>query len=246
MAKIENGVFRICGLDTPFAPGPWAFFEREREKIDAHWARAIAEKPKLFDGRVLLMRDAALVDTRDGAILRGKFFATDFRAFHAWLHFGSAEEGVYNCFGMAGLKSRDGAFVLGEMGPHTVNAGKIYFAAGTPDLSDIFGDRVDLAASIAREMTEETGFAAEEALPESGFWASISGGKIAVIQTRRLALSAAEAISRAEKFIAAEPEPELTRLVAALSPEDVDAAATPDFIQAFLRQNLPSRPEEQP
>lgn len=241
MAGIENGVFPIIGLDTPFVPGPWAFYEREREKIDADWARALAEKPKLFDGRVLLMRDAALVETCDGAILRGNFFATDFRAFHAWLRFGPADEGVHNCFGMAALRSRDGAFLLGEMGPHTMNAGRIYFAAGTPDLSDIFGDRVDLAASISREMAEETGFSAQQAPAEPGFALSVSGGKIAVIQQRRLELTAAQAIAQAENFIASDPDAELSRLVAAFSPEDLDASRTPDFILAFLRHVLTAR-----
>ena len=59
---------------------------------------------------------------------------------------------------MAALRTRDGAFLLGEMGPHTMNAGKIYFAAGTPDRRDIFGEKVDLAASVAREMTEGPAF----------------------------------------------------------------------------------------
>ncbi len=63
---------------------------------------------------------------------------------------------------MAALRSADGAFLLGEMAPHTANAGQIYFAAGTPDLSDVFDGRVDLTASVKRELREETGMAADE------------------------------------------------------------------------------------
>jgi hypothetical protein len=36
---------------------------------------------------------------------------------------------------MAALRGADGAFLLGEMAPHTTNGGQIYFLAGTPDPS---------------------------------------------------------------------------------------------------------------
>lgn len=244
MSGISDGVFEICGLDTVFAPGPWDFYERERARIDAHWQQAIAEKPKLFDGRVLLMREAALSETARGAVLRGKFFATDFRAFHAWMSFGPRGEGVFNAFGMAALRSADGAFLLGEMGGHTMNAGMIYFAAGTPDMSDVFGDRVDLEASIAREMAEETGFQAGEAPPSPGFALCVFGHRLAVMQRRQLGLTAAEAIARTAKFIAADPDPELARLVAVFGEEQIDSAKMLDFIQAFLRAQFSARPAQ--
>ncbi len=115
-----------------------------------------------------------------------------------------------------------------------MNAGRIYFAAGTPDPSDIFGDRVDLAASAAREMEEETGFSPAEAPALPGWRLVVDGQKIACMQERFLTLTAEEALLRAEKFIAGDPEAELARLHVARGIGDIDARM-PEFTQDFLR-----------
>ena len=232
---MRNGIFSVARIETAYRPGPWDFAREEAARIDAHWREARAAKPKLFDGRVLLMRHAELLEAPDGDLLRGDFFETDFRNFLAWRDFGFSDRAVYNCFAMAALRSSDGAWLLGEMGGHTATAGKIYFAAGTPDPNDIFGDRVDLAASVARELREETGFAPEEAAASPGWRVVVAGQKIACMQKRFLALSAAEACARAEKFIAADPEAELARLRAVRGADDLDSRRMPDFIQTFLR-----------
>ena len=53
----------------------------------------------------------------------------------AWRDFGFPDANIANGFSMAALLSADGAFDLGEMAPHTANAGAIYFPSGTPDAS---------------------------------------------------------------------------------------------------------------
>jgi 8-oxo-dGTP pyrophosphatase MutT (NUDIX family) len=241
MSGLTDGLRRVTRLETPFRPGSWDFATREAARIDAHWARALAEKPAMFDGKVLLMRDPEIFSARDGDVLRGDFFETDFRNFHAWDSFGEPADGVFNCFSMAALRTRDGAFLLGEMAPHTMNAGKIYFAAGTPDRSDIFGQKVDLAASVAREMTEETGFSPDEAPAGPGWRVVVSGARIACIQQRRLPLDAREALARADDFLAREEQPELVRLHAVSGPQEIDPERMPDFIQLFLRDAFATR-----
>jgi hypothetical protein len=246
MSGLPDGLHRVVRLETAFRPGSWDFATREAARIDVHWAQALAEKPSMFDGKVLLMRDPEIFSAPEGDVLRGGFFETDFRNFHAWLAFGAPKgheaEGAFNCFSMAALRTRDGAFLLGEMGPHTMNAGKIYFAAGTPDRSDIFGEKVDLAASVAREMTEETGFSPEEATAGPGWSVVVSGARIACIQQRLLPLTARQALARADDFLAREKEPELSRLHAVFGPQDIDPERMPDFIGIFLRDAFAAQP----
>ena len=231
---MRNGIFDAAGLDTKFAPAPWPWAEREAERIGAHWRARLAEKPALFDGQVLLLREPLLSDTPQGKVLRGDFFLTAFRNFVAWRDFGYPDDSVFNCFSMAALRSSDGAWLLGEMGEHTMNAGKVYFAAGTPDRNDIFGDRVDLGRSVAREMEEETGFTPHEA-PGGDFRVVVERQQIACIPQRRLALTAEQAVSRVAAFLARDPDPELARLVAVRGEADLDANAMPGFVLTYLR-----------
>jgi hypothetical protein len=242
MSRIPNGIYRVVRLETAYRPGPWEFADREAARINPHWARALAEKPKMFDGKVLMMRDAEIVAAPDGAFFRGAFFDTNFRNYHAWFAFGAPGENVHNCFSMAALRSRDGAFLLGEMSGHTMNGGQIYFAAGTPDRSDIFGDSVDLGASVSREMEEETGFAHDDAPPAPGWTLIVQDRKIACIQQRLLALTAAEACARFNDFIACDPDPEFVRLHAVHGPQDIDPVRMPDFIQTYLSHAFASQP----
>lgn len=232
---MRNGIFSVGRLETAYSPGPWDFARDEAARIDAHWRKCRAEKPKLFDGRVLMLRDGEILNTVEGGLFRGDFFETNFRNFLAWRDFGFPDREAYNCFSMAALRSSDGAWLLGESGAHTMNSGRIYFAAGTPDPNDIFGDEVDLAASVAREMQEETGFTPDEAPASPGWRIVVDGQKIACMQERFLDLSAQEACARAAKFIAADPEAELARLHAVRGVEEIDAQRMPVFIQTFLR-----------
>jgi len=92
-----------------------------------------------------------------GERFTASYFETDFASFLAWRDWEFPDREVFNGFGMARCAAADGAFVMGEMGGHTANAGRIYFPAGTPDLDDIKGDTVDIAGSVVREVGEETG-----------------------------------------------------------------------------------------
>src|SRR3954452_24681368 len=126
-------IHRVTQLDLKVRPQSWPFAEQRRSDIDAHFALAQREKPKIWNGRVLLGHNPVFTADRFTA----GYFEVDFASFLAWRDWGFPGGGVFNGFGMGALRCSDGAFVLGEMGDHTANAGRVYFPSGTPDLDDV-------------------------------------------------------------------------------------------------------------
>lgn len=225
-------------IDYRIAQKPWRFAIDEAEAIDRHWDKLCADNPHLFNGRVFLMREGVGEAQGGGRILRGAGFETEYKAFLAWRDFGFPDLDTANCFAMAALVSADGAFMLGRMGGHTANAGKVYFPAGTPDLDDVKGETIDLEGSVLRELLEETGIGPEEVSLAQGWTVVFEGPRVACMKITRSALDAAEIQARFKAFIAAERTPELDALHAVFSPRDLDEERMPDFILRFLRHTL--------
>ena len=140
-------IHRVSALDLAVEPWAWPFAEARRAEIAAHFADKQREKPAMWNGRVLLGRNPVFAGDR----LSASYFETDFASFLAWRDWGFPDQAVFNGFGMGALRCADGAFVLGEMGQHTANAGRIYFPSGTPDLDDIRDGALDISGSVARE-----------------------------------------------------------------------------------------------
>jgi 8-oxo-dGTP pyrophosphatase MutT (NUDIX family) len=228
-------LLEVAEIDLRLEARPWPFAQNESERIAAHWRKRQAERPHLFNGRVLLLGRHALETRADGAsALRGAFFEVDFSAFLAWRDFGFPDRSTFNCFSAAALLSSDGAFLLGEMAAHTANAGSIYFPAGTPDLSDVFEGRVDLAASVARELEEETGLS-PDAVAFGPSWTLVyDPPHVACIKVMRLDEPAEAAKARIEAFLAKDPVAELSRIHIIRRPEDLDAPRSRRFVADFL------------
>ncbi len=229
-------LLRVGELDLKFEPARWAFAERQAASIAAHWTRLRKAKPSLFNGRILLLGRRVIETGSDGVLrLRGAYFETDYADYRAWEEFGFPGEPVENCFSMAALRGSDGAFLLGEMAPHTFTAGQIYFPAGTPDPNDVFDGRVDLEASAGRELFEETGVTAGEATTARGWTLAFTPQRIACMKLMTLAVPAAWAKARIDAHLARDPHAEFSRIHLVRSPRDIDESRVPAFVAAYLR-----------
>ena len=228
-------ILEVAELDFVLEPGPWPFAIQRAAEIADHWRKRVAAMPKLFDGKILLLRRHEFMAREGGGLcLRGAYTPVDFRAFLAWRDFGFPDAGVANCFSMAALRGADGGFVLGEMAAHTANAGQIYFPAGTPDMQDVAGGRVDLFAGARRELFEETGIAPGEAQFAPGWSVVCAPPRIACMKLARVETSAAALKARIEAFLAGDREAELALVHIVRAIGDIDAARTPTFVARYL------------
>jgi hypothetical protein len=134
---------------------------------------------------------------------------------------------------MGALRAADGAFLVGVMARQTANAGLIYFPSGTPDPTDIVGDRVDLERSVMREVAEETGLTASDFTAQPGWIAVLAGPRIAQMKLLKSAMKAEALRKRILDHLAAEREPELSDIRIIRGPAHFDPMM-PAFMTAFL------------
>ena len=228
----------VDALDCTLEAFDWPFAREKADEIALHWRGLVTERPKLFDGRVLLMHRADIIEEGGRRVLRSAHFETRFAAFIAWRDFGFPDPAVRNCFAMAALRGSDGGFVLAEMGAHTANAGKIYFPAGTPDPGDVRGDKVDLAGSVLRELEEETGLAAHEVRLDPGWSLVFAGPRLGCMKLVTLDAPAQMIAREIEARIARQQDAELARMHVVRTRADIPVGRAPDFVVAWLEHML--------
>ncbi len=222
-------IHRVTTLELDVQPWSWPFATVRGAEISAHFAGKQREKPQIWNGRLLLARNPVFT----GSGLRAGYFETDFASFLAWRDWGFPDRDIFNGFGMGALLSNDGAFVLGEMGQHTANAGRIYFPSGTPDLDDISEGSVDMAGSVARELAEETGLTAADYRADPHWDCVVSGRSIAMIRILHVDASGEALRARIEANLARQAQPELSAVHLVRDAGD-RTAAMPRFVTVFI------------
>jgi hypothetical protein len=229
---VENGtIIRLSRVDARVESYDWAFARENAALIAAHWAEISADMPAMFNGRIMLQHHVAI---RDGVFEAG-YFETDYAAFMTWRDIGHPGPIIRNGFAMAALRANDGAFLCGKMGEHTANAGKVYFAAGTPEREDARpAGTHDLAGSVTRELGEETGLRVEELQVGEGWTALVEQGRIAFMREVGIDLPAEEARALMLERMRNLEEEELSDIVIVRDLTDTEKHDMPPFMRRYL------------
>ena len=225
-------IHRVTELDLEVAERAWPFAEARRAEISAHFA-VQQRRLSLWNGRVLI----GTAPVFSGERLRASYFTVDFASFLAWRDWGFPDKDVFNGFGMGALRASDGVFVLGEMGGQTANAGRIYFPSGTPDLDDVRDGRLDIPASVAREVEEETGIAPHEYRAASHWDCVFTGVSLAMIRTLDVDMRGEALRAKIEGNLARQSSPELSAVHLVRKRSDL-TGAMPRFVTAWLEAQL--------
>lgn len=209
----------------------WAFAERHAGSIADHWSRVLAERPRLFDGKVFLLRELQL----RGGVLEGAFLPADFKSFVYWRAQGYPDDSVRDGFGSSLIRSAEGHVLLGRQGAGYLNAGLAYPPGGMIDVRDTDAGIIDIDASIVRELAEETGLDSESLVRAPGYILTQSGPLVSIAIEWRSAL-AAEALR--ESILAhtrAQATPELADVLIVRSAAEIDDPTVPAYAKAMLR-----------
>jgi 8-oxo-dGTP pyrophosphatase MutT (NUDIX family) len=226
---VPPAIHRVTQLDLGLKPWSWPFADERRAEIEAYFAGLLAEKPKIWNGRILLGRNPDFTGQRFSA----DYFESDFASFLAWRDWGFPDPDVFNGFGMGALRCADGAFVLGENAQYTANAGRVYFPSGTPDLDDISAGAVDISGNVAREVEEETGLTPADYRADGDWHCVVSGTAIAIIKILDVDMPGEALRARIEANVAQQLQPELSAIHLVRERGDF-TAAMPRFVTAFL------------
>jgi 8-oxo-dGTP pyrophosphatase MutT (NUDIX family) len=225
---IDVDIIPVQRLDFHVSPFRWLFAADRRTEIEDYFTDLRREKPKLWNGHVLLLSDFKIAE----ATLQGNLFETDYASFIAWRDWGYPDKEVWACFAMGALLSSDGAFLLGVMNTHTAAAGSIYFPAGMPDRRDVLLGRANFDSNVQREIAEETGLSLD-GITADQWQVVVSEQRVALIKVFRFRKSATEIRARIIDHLRNEAQPELADVHIVRDPTDFKPGMLP-FVRAFL------------
>lgn len=231
MRNTENRVERVDLVDLKVGPGTWAFARDRSAEIDALWARRSAENPHLFNGTVHLVNALRHAPGR----LTAEFVRTDFKSYLYWRETGFSDASVIDGFGSALIRAGDGAVLLGRQREGNINGGLAYLPGGFIDGDDVRADgTIDLDASIARELEEETGLAAASFVRTPGYVLTYTGPLLSIAIEFTSGKDANELRREILTHLAADPHSELVDIVIVRDKSDLEGLAMPSYAGVLL------------
>ncbi|MER8779810.1 hypothetical protein NKI72_11665 [Mesorhizobium sp. M0437] len=221
----RNVILPVDAIDVRLDSGPHPFERDHADAIAANWRRETAAKPALFDGTVVLLSALSYRDNR----LVGRCHAVRYSTFMLWRS-NRQVPGAEHAYAHAMLVAGDNALVAIRMAPHTVNAGRVYFAAGSFEPTDFRDGIVDVDFNMIREVLEETGLDLSGATRGRRYYALSTATGTVIFRRYRETASADDLAQRISAFVAAESEPEIEGPVIIRN-----AADLPDGLMPHMR-----------
>ncbi len=221
-------ILPVDEIDVRLDPAPHPFERRHLAEIEENWRHETKNNPHVFDGKVALLSELSYRDNR----LAGRCHIVRYATFMYWRRNRQAENAGH-AFAHAVLVSSDGALVAIRMGSHTVNAGRVYFAAGSFELEDFRDGQVDVAYNMRREVKEEIGIdLADDTETEPGrrhYLLSTASGTV-IFRRYRARLTANQLINRINAFLARQEQPEVAGPVVIHSAVDLPDNLAPHMV----------------
>lgn len=209
----------------------WPLVARHGAQIDRHWDESTRENPALFDGQILMVSEMQ----RDGDALELSLFATRFRNYLYWRHTGFADGSVIDGFGSGVIRSADGALLLVRQRAGFLNEGLFYFPGGFIDPRDVdAAGAIDIAASVMREVGEETGLSAGDVQRVAGFTVVRRHAQIAIAVSFRSDLEAEPLARRIREHCARQADAEIEEVRAVRNVADVAGIALAPYCRLLL------------
>jgi 8-oxo-dGTP pyrophosphatase MutT (NUDIX family) len=206
----EGRVFAVSGVDLRVTGGTWPFADRHRSEIEAHWAQRVRETPGFFNGAVFVVTRCSV---SAGGRLSAQFVRTDFKSFLYWRETGFRDESVLDGFGSALILSADGEVLLGRQRAGNLNGGLTYPPSGFIDAADVREDgTIDIDASVAREVAEETGLSPPAISRGEGYIVTRAGLVLSISVPFLSPLAGPALLRAARRHIASDGESELADL----------------------------------
>ena len=230
---VNGTVYKVEQCQLRVGDDPWPYATANGAAIEDLWRHASEENPAYFNGTIHLVDDLTI---SDGA-LHARLLRTDFKSYLHWRRAGFPEAGSLDGFGSALIWSSDGALILGRQRKGNVNGGLVYPPSGFIDARDVGADgTIDIAASIIREIGEETGLPVSDIRPELGFWITQSSAQVSIAAGYIASMDAETLKSRIERHISSDPASELSEIVVVRSAADLRDLAMPPYARVLLTE----------
>jgi NUDIX domain len=220
---------KCCALHV--GDGIWRYARSNAAAIDRHWDAARLNNPGYFNGVIHLIDEMTVAD----AGLSARLLRTDFKSYLYWRDHGFEEAGVLDGFGSALIRSADGDIILGQQRPGNINAGLSYLPGGFIDARDAAPNgTIDLAASVWRELAEETGLGQGDLVAGDGFYLTCDGAQVSLALPVTARLSTRDLKDKIDQHLAADPDPELAGVVAVRDFSDIHGLAMAPYARVLV------------